>query len=65
MGSEIEFIPFEIADVVLKDGSTVRVKPATKTDIKAVIEFFENLPLDTRYKRFMGFAIPDPNVLIP
>jgi len=40
MSSEIEFIPFEVADVVLKDGSTVRVRPAKKDDALYLINFF-------------------------
>lgn len=65
MSSEIKLIPFEVADVVLKDGSTVRVRVANKLDSRSVLEFFESLPLETRYKRFMGFAIPEIDILIP
>jgi|BEDMetMinimDraft_2_1075160.scaffolds.fasta_scaffold00027_35 Acyl-CoA synthetase (NDP forming) len=65
MSSEIEFIPFEVADVVLKDGSTVRVRPAKKDDALYLINFFNNLSIETKYKRFMGFALPNIEILIP
>lgn len=56
---------FNIADAVLSDGSTVRVKVASKDDMPLVSEFINSLSEESLYKRFMGFSRPDPETLIP
>lgn len=56
---------FNIADVVLSDGSTVRVRLATKEDESIILEFINSLSQESLYKRFLGFSKPDVNTLIP
>ncbi len=58
-------MPFNIADVVLSDGSTVRVKVASKDDAPLVSEFLDSLSKESLYRRFLGFSKPDPETLIP
>ncbi|HEX9313077.1 MAG TPA: hypothetical protein VGA30_09710, partial [Actinomycetota bacterium] len=40
-----------VADVVLRDGSTVRVRPVRRDDEDAVRAFLESLSLRSRYFR--------------
>jgi succinyl-CoA synthetase alpha subunit/RimJ/RimL family protein N-acetyltransferase len=41
-------------DVVLRDGSTLRLRPPTAGDESALISFFEGLSPESRYLRFHG-----------
>jgi acetyl coenzyme A synthetase (ADP forming)-like protein len=41
-------------DVVLRDGSTVHVRPATPADVDAVAAFLDGLSPDARWFRFLG-----------
>jgi acetyl coenzyme A synthetase (ADP forming)-like protein len=41
-------------DVVLRDGSTMRLRPPTSEDEGALISFFESLSPESRYLRFHG-----------
>ena len=41
-------------DVVLRDGSTLRLRPTTPADAGALVEFFERLTPESRYLRFQG-----------
>ena len=41
-------------DVVLRDGSTMRLRPPTSDDEGALISFFESLSPESRYMRFHG-----------
>src|SRR5947209_10860483 len=41
-------------DVVLRDGSTLRLRPTTPVDERALLAFFERLSADTRHLRFHG-----------
>jgi acetate---CoA ligase (ADP-forming) len=41
-----------IADVVLRDGSTVRIRPVLPSDTDALVELFEGLSDETTYLRF-------------
>ena len=41
-------------DVVLRDGSTLRLRPPTADDEAALISFFESLSPESRYMRFHG-----------
>ena len=43
-------------DVVLRDGSTLRLRPTTHEDGPALIAFFESLSPESRYLRFQGAA---------
>ncbi len=42
-------------DVILRDGSTLRLRPPVAADAEAVLEFFEGLSPSSRYARFHGF----------
>jgi acetate---CoA ligase (ADP-forming) len=42
------------ADVVLRDGSTVRVRPAVPEDADSILEFLQRLSAETRALRFFG-----------
>jgi acetate---CoA ligase (ADP-forming) len=46
-------------DVVLRDGSTLRLRPPTAADEGGLIGFFEGLSADSRYLRFHGTTIVD------
>ena len=41
-------------DVILRDGSTLRLRPPLAADGEAVLEFFEGLSPSSRYSRFHG-----------
>jgi len=43
-----------ISDVVVRDGSTVSLRPAVEPDVAALLEFLESLSTESRYQRFMG-----------
>jgi acetate---CoA ligase (ADP-forming) len=46
-------------DVVLRDGSTLRLRAPTAADEEALIAFFEALSSDSRYLRFHGATMID------
>jgi acetate---CoA ligase (ADP-forming) len=46
-------------DVVLRDGSTLRLRPPTAADEGRLVAFFEGLSSDSRYLRFHGAAMID------
>src|SRR5438477_5936436 len=46
-------------DVVLRDGSTLRLRPPTAADADGLIRFFDRLSPDSRYLRFHGATIID------
>jgi acetate---CoA ligase (ADP-forming) len=45
----------EATDVILRDGSTLRLRAPVAADASALLEFFENLSDRSRYLRFHGF----------
>lgn len=45
------------ADVVLRDGSTVHVRPVRAEDAPAVLAFLQRLSVDSRYLRFFSGAV--------
>jgi acetyl coenzyme A synthetase (ADP forming)-like protein len=49
-------LPF---DIVLRDGSTLALRPATASDVSALCTFFEALSPASRYYRFFSVACPD------
>ena len=54
--------PLEVAqaeDVLLRDGSTLRLRPPSAADEAALISFFESLSPDSRYLRFHGTTLID------
>ncbi len=46
-------------DVLLRDGSTLRLRPPSAADEAALISFFETLTPDSRYLRFHGTTLID------
>lgn len=53
MGSVLEHSS-EAVDVVLRDGATARLRPASRDDRGAVAEFYQRLSPESRYFRFFG-----------
>jgi acetate---CoA ligase (ADP-forming) len=49
-------------DVVLRDGSTLRLRPTSAADEQALVEFFERLTPESRYLRFQGAVGVDPHL---
>jgi acetyl coenzyme A synthetase (ADP forming)-like protein len=45
----------DIRDVILRDGSTLRLRPPHEGDVDAVLEFFARLSEQSVYQRFHGF----------
>jgi acetyl coenzyme A synthetase (ADP forming)-like protein len=54
-----------IADVILRDGTTLRLRPPEAGDESAVLAFFGALAPESRYQRFHGFAQLDASVVRP
>ena len=48
-------------DIVLRDGSTLALRPAIVTDVPALCMLFEALSPDSRYSRFFSAAVPSAN----
>ena len=44
----------DAVDVILKDGSTLRLRPPTSDDADALARFLEGLSLRSRFLRFHG-----------
>jgi acetate---CoA ligase (ADP-forming) len=47
--------PAEIRDVILRDGSTLRLRAPHASDVDAVLDFFAGLSDQSLYQRFHGF----------
>ena len=52
-------------DVVLRDGSTLRLRQTSQDDQAALVEFFERLSPDTRHLRFQGAMRVDAHLARP
>ena len=50
-------------DVVLRDGSTLRLRPTTPADEGALVDFFERLSPDTLHLRFQGAVRVDARLV--
>ena len=48
-----------VRDVLLRDGSTLRLRTPTPADFHDIKEFFDGLSSDSRYLRFHGYARTD------
>jgi len=53
------------ADVVLRDGSTMRFRPPRRKDAGALLSFFRHLSEESLYLRFHGHAALGPPVVEP
>jgi acetyl coenzyme A synthetase (ADP forming)-like protein len=54
-----------VRDVILRDGSTLRLHPPRTGDADAVLAFFRGLSDESTYRRFHGFPSLTPEVLAP
>ena len=45
----------EVADVILRDGRTLRLRPPRREDAEGLLEFFRGLSERSLYRRFHGF----------
>src|SRR5215471_10748985 len=52
-------------DVILRDGSTLRLRPPGAEDAAALLTFFEELSDRSRYLRFHGFPALGPKLVEP
>src|SRR5215211_7600943 len=52
-------------DVILKDGTTLRLRPPVSADVPALVGFFERLSDRSLYLRFHGFASVGPRLAEP
>jgi RimJ/RimL family protein N-acetyltransferase/predicted CoA-binding protein len=50
-------------DVVLRDGSTLRLRPTSAADEQELLEFFERLTPESRYLRFQGAVRVDSHLI--
>jgi acetyl coenzyme A synthetase (ADP forming)-like protein len=55
----------EVRDVILRDGSTLRLRPPRAGDLTAVLEFFGALSQQSVYWRFHGFPALSPATVEP
>jgi acetate---CoA ligase (ADP-forming) len=55
----------EATDVILRDGSTLRLRAPAAEDAEALVEFFSGLSKHSRYLRFHGFAALGPKLVEP
>jgi acetyl coenzyme A synthetase (ADP forming)-like protein len=55
----------ETTDVILRDGSTLRLRPPAVEDATALLEFFEQLSERSLYLRFHGFPAFGPKLVEP
>jgi acetyl coenzyme A synthetase (ADP forming)-like protein len=61
--TQIVSVPAE--DVVLRDGSTLRLRPTTPADAELLLHFFESLSPESRYLRFQGATAVDTRTVEP
>ncbi|HET7567767.1 MAG TPA: GNAT family N-acetyltransferase [Gaiellaceae bacterium] len=52
-------------DVILRDGSTLRLRAPCAADAAAMLDFFERLSSESRYLRFHGFPALGPKLVEP
>ena len=57
--------PTDATDVILRDGSTLRLRAPLAEDADALLAFFSDLSDRSRYLRFHGFAALGPNLVEP
>jgi acetyl coenzyme A synthetase (ADP forming)-like protein len=51
------------ADVILRDGRTLRLRPPAQSDADALLAFFRGLSERSRYLRFHGFPVLDAHLV--
>jgi len=60
-----ETIAAHVEDVVLRDGSTLRLRPTTPDDADLLVRFFAELSPESRYLRFQGAGTVDARTVEP
>jgi len=55
----------DATDVILRDGSTLRLRPPAAEDADALVEFLSGLSERSRYLRFHGFPALGPAIVDP
>ena len=66
MTSELAMSPTSLVeDVVLRDGSTLRLRPTVPGDADLLLRFFERLSPESRYLRFQGARRIDEHMVEP
>ena len=55
----------QIADVILRDGSTLRLRPPGEADASAVLELFLGLSPESLHLRFHGMPAVTPALVEP
>ena len=55
----------DVVDVILRDGSTLRLRPCRVSDADALLEFYTRLSSRTLYLRFHGFPSVGPALVTP
>ncbi len=58
-------IAAESVDVILRDGSTLRLRPPLSSDADALVDFFRGLSDDSLYRRFHGHPSLDVRLVEP
>jgi RimJ/RimL family protein N-acetyltransferase len=53
----------DVVDVILRDGSTLRLRPPTEGDADAMLGFFRDLSQQSLYLRFHGFPRLGPELV--
>jgi acetyl coenzyme A synthetase (ADP forming)-like protein len=53
----------DVVDVILRDGSTLRLRPPERADADAILDFFSTLSEQSLYMRFHGFPSLGPEVV--
>ena len=54
-----------VRDVILRDGSTLRLRPPRARDEEAVLAFFRGLSDESTYRRFHGFPSLTAELVVP
>jgi acetyl coenzyme A synthetase (ADP forming)-like protein len=60
-----EYPAHRVVDVALRNGSTVRVRPAATGDLDSVVDLFARLSDDSIRMRFHGVTTPSRSALLP
>jgi acetyl coenzyme A synthetase (ADP forming)-like protein len=55
----------ETTDVILRDGTTLRLRSPRRDDLHALVVFFAGLSEQSRYLRFHGAVRPEPRLVEP
>src|SRR5262245_12302187 len=53
----------DVVDVILRDGTTLRLSSPTEADVDELVSFFARLSPATRFQRFHGFAAADETLV--